>query len=83
MNKSLTLLDGFMVGGGIVAAGFMLQLSAGPVNWDALTWPANAIMLAVFIATIIAIYMIGRKYVVPVSAYNKWIKNATNTEIFL
>lgn len=26
---------------------------------------------------------IGRKYVVPVSAYNKWIKNATNTEIFL
>ena len=64
MNKSLTLLDGFMVGGGIVAAGFMLQLSAGPVNWDALTWPANAIMLAVFIATIIAIYMIGRKYVV-------------------
>ena len=25
MNKSLTLLDGFMVGGGIVAAGFMLQ----------------------------------------------------------
>ena len=64
MNTSLTLLDGFMVGGGIVAAGFMLQLSAGPVNWDALTWPANAIMLAVFIATIIAIYMIGRKYVV-------------------
>lgn len=26
---------------------------------------------------------IGKKYVVPLSAYNKWVKNATNTEIFL
>lgn len=26
---------------------------------------------------------IGKKYVIPLSAYNKWIKTVTNTEIFL
>lgn len=26
---------------------------------------------------------IGRKYIVPLSAYNKWIKNVTNSEIYL
>lgn len=26
---------------------------------------------------------IGKKYIVPVSEYNKWIKTVTNTEIFL
>lgn len=62
MNKSLTLLDGYMVGGGIVAAGFMLQLSVGTVDWDALSWPTNIILLAFFIAIIIAIYMIGKKF---------------------
>lgn len=26
---------------------------------------------------------IGKSYVVPMNAYNKWIKNVTNSEIYL
>ena len=57
MSKSFSLFDGFMIGGGIIVAGLLLQFTSGGVVWDALAWPANAIVLAVFIAIIIAIYL--------------------------
>ncbi len=62
MSKSFSLFDGFMIGGGIIVAGLLLQFTSGGVVWDALAWPANAIVLAVFIAIIIAIYLLGRKF---------------------
>lgn len=62
MNKNWTLFDGFLLGAGIIVAGLMLQLSAGPVVWDAFAWPANAIVLAVLVALIVAIYALGTKF---------------------
>ena len=43
-------------------AGLMLELSVGPVNWDAFRWPVNGIVLAGFL-TIIAIIFLLRKRV--------------------
>ena len=33
--------EGFLIGGGLIFAGLMLELSVGPVNWDAFRWPVN------------------------------------------
>ena len=39
---------------GLVAVGMLLQLTVGPVRWDAMAWPANIIVLAVLLLGIIA-----------------------------
>ena len=38
--------EGFLIGGGLIVAGLMLELSVGPVVWDAFAWPLNGIVLA-------------------------------------
>ena len=40
--------EGFLIGGGLIVAGLMLELSVGPVVWDAFAWPLNGIVLAGF-----------------------------------
>jgi cytochrome c biogenesis protein ResB len=54
--------EGFLIGGGLIFAGLMLELSVGPVDWDAFRWPVNGIVLAGFL-TIIAIIFLLRKRV--------------------
>jgi ABC-type transport system involved in cytochrome c biogenesis permease subunit len=61
-TKPWTIKEGFLIGGGLIFAGLMLELSVGPVMWDAFTWPANGIVLAGFL-TIIALISILRKKV--------------------
>ena len=39
-----------LIGGGLVMVGMMLELSVGPVVWDAFRWPVNGIVLAGFLA---------------------------------
>ena len=53
--------EGFLIGGGLVVAGLMLQLSAGPVVWDAFRWPVNGIVLAVFLLFIAVIFMLRKR----------------------
>ena len=47
-NKPWTFKEGFLIGGGLIFAGLMLELSVGPVVWDAFAWPANGIVLSGF-----------------------------------
>ena len=61
-TKPYGIKEGFLIGGGLILAGLMLELSAGPVNWDAFRWPVNGIVLAGFL-TIIAIIFLLRKRV--------------------
>ena len=44
-----------MIGGGLICAGLMLELTSGGVVWDAFSWPANLIVLVgfVFLATLL------------------------------
>ena len=37
--------EGFLIGGGLIIVGLMLQLSSGPVDWNAFRWPVNGIVL--------------------------------------
>ena len=54
--------EGFLIGGGLIVAGLMLELCVGPLVWETFAWPANAIVLTGFL-TIIAIVFLLRKRV--------------------
>ena len=42
-------------------AGLMLDLSVGPVVWDALAWPVNGIVLAGFLTIIIGMFLLRKR----------------------
>ena len=60
-NKPWKLTEGFAIGGGVICAGLMLELSVGPVVWDAFSWPANIIALAVLVAIIVGIHLTRKR----------------------
>ncbi len=53
--------EGFLIGGGLVFAGLALELSVGSVVWEAFAWPANGIVLAVFLAMIAVMFLLRKK----------------------
>ena len=59
--KPWTMKEGSLIGGGLICAGLMLELSVGPVVWEAFAWPANGIVLAGFLAIIAAIFLLRNK----------------------
>ena len=61
-TKPWTMKEGFLIGGGLIFAGLMLELSVGPVRWDAFAWPANGIVLAGFLTLIALISILRRKF---------------------
>ena len=60
-TKPWNMKEGFLIGGGLIFAGLMLELSVGPVKWDAFAWPANGIVLAVFLAIIDSLFLLRKK----------------------
>ena len=60
-NKPWTMKEGFLMGGGLVFAGLMLELSVGPVVWDAFAWPLNGIVLAGFLVLLTAMVCLRNK----------------------
>lgn len=55
-NKPWRLQEGFVIGTGLIVTGLMLQFSMGPIDWSLFTWPANIIVLAVFLLLSVIIY---------------------------
>ena len=53
--------EGFLIGGGLIIAGLMLELSVGPVVWEAFAWPANGIVMAGFLTLIAAMFLLRKK----------------------
>ena len=60
-TKPWNMKEGFLIGGGLIFAGLMLELSVGPVVWEAFAWPANGIVLAGFLAIIALIFLFRKK----------------------
>ncbi|WP_294744378.1 cytochrome c biogenesis protein ResB [uncultured Prevotella sp.] len=52
---------GFLIGGGFILLGLMLQLGVGPVVWDALAWPVNGIVMIAFLLLIAVCYLFRKK----------------------
>lgn len=59
MKRNLT--RGFLVGGGLLLVGLILQLTAGPVDWSRLAAPVNAIVLAAVLVLIGVMYRLRGK----------------------
>ena len=60
-TKPWTFKEGFLIGGGLVIAGLALQLTVGPVVWEAFAWPANGIVLAGFLVMLTAMVYLRKK----------------------
>lgn len=60
-NKPWRMQEGFVIGGGLICAGLMLELTVGQVVWDAFSWPANIIVLAGFLLLTVAFFFLRPK----------------------
>ena len=60
-TKPWTFKEGFLIGGGLIFAGLMLELSVGPVVWDEFAWPANGIVLAGFFVMLTTMVYLRKK----------------------
>ena len=61
LTKPYGMKEGFLIGGGLIVLGLMLQLSVGFVDWDAFRWPVNGIVLAGFLALIAVIFLLRKR----------------------
>lgn len=53
--------EGFLIGGGLIFAGLMLELCVGPVVWEAFAWPVNGIVLAGFLVLIAVAFLLRKR----------------------
>ena len=60
-TKPYGMKEGFLIGGGLIIAGLLLELSVGPVVWYAFRWPVNGIVLAGFLVLITIIFLLRKK----------------------
>ena len=49
------------MGAGLLITGELLQLSVGPVDWQAFAWPVNLIVLVVWIIGVSILYAMRKK----------------------
>ena len=43
-TKTYGMKEGFLIGGGLICIGLILQLCIGPVIWNAFRWPINGVL---------------------------------------
>lgn len=61
-KEPFSFREGSAIVAGLIVVGLMLQLSMGPLDWDIFMSPANIITLIVFIALLVLVYALHRKY---------------------
>ena len=60
-----TYPEGFTIASGLLIVGLMLQWSVGPLEWTVFRWPANIIVLAVYVLYLVAAYLCrGRSHAI-------------------
>ena len=60
-TKPYGMKEGFLIGGGLMIVGLLLQLSVGPVDWDVFQWPVNGFVLAGFLGIIALIFLLRKR----------------------
>lgn len=60
-NKPWKSAEGFLIGGGLIVVGILLQLAAGPIQWNHFAWPVNIIVLIIFSGIIGLMYCLRSK----------------------
>ena len=57
-NKPWTMKEGFLIGGGLIVIGLILELCVGPVLWETFAWPVNGIVLGIFVTSIAVMHLL-------------------------
>ena len=60
-TKPWTMKEGFLIGGGLIVVGLMLELCVGPMVWEVFAWPVNGMVLAGFLAIISGMFLLRKK----------------------
>ena len=60
-TKPYGMKEGFLIGGGLIFVGLMLELSVGPVDWNVFHWPVNGVVLAGFLCLIVTIFLLRKR----------------------
>lgn len=55
-NKPWGLKEGFLIGGGLIVAGLLLELCVGSIDWSVYKWPYNMIVL---FCLVLLIFLMG------------------------
>ena len=61
-KKPWKLADGFLFGGALALLGFIIQIVAGPVDRELIASPVNLVLLAVFLAFVVAAFLLKRRF---------------------
>ena len=59
--KPWNMRVGFLIGGGLLFTGMLLQVVLGPICWELFAWPVNLIVLILLLAAIGVMYALRRK----------------------
>lgn len=59
--KPWKMKEGFLIGGGLLFAGMLLQVATGPIRWELFAWPVNLIVLILLLAAVGVMFALGRK----------------------
>ena len=59
--KPWNMKEGFLVGGGLLLVGVLLQAVIGPVRWEFFAWPVNLIALVLLLAAVGILYALRGK----------------------
>ena len=59
--KPWTMKEGFLIGGGLLFAGLLLQAASGPVNWALFSRPVNLAVLVLLAAAVGVMYALRGK----------------------
>jgi len=60
-DKPWSMKEGFLIGGGLLVVGLLLQWVLGPIDWSLLAWPVNLVLLVLLAAVVGVLYALRRK----------------------
>ena len=60
-TKPWNMKEGFLIGGGLLLVGLLLQVALGPIDWSLPAWPVNLILLILLLGVIGVMYALRRK----------------------
>ena len=60
-NRPSKMKEGFVIGGGLMIVGIVLQLCLGPVAWELVAWSVNGILMAAFLVIIAIAYLLRKR----------------------
>lgn len=59
--KPWNMKEGFLIGGGLLFTGLLLQVAMGPFRWELFAWPVNLMVLILLLAAVGIMYALRKE----------------------